>query len=253
MAEKHKKTDDDVPSSLVWIIAVAAVLILFNQIQLYHQIQLYQLNTMIGQPALPGLSFGTSAGTTSTLGGKDLKNVDVSTLKSTAQAVGATMDLADVKDAQSVINKMIPSGIPTYAKDLGISYDDPVAALQFLAYKLYPAIKADVKQNDPKTWQRYLNLATKPVGISCEFCCGVGPVGITKDGELTCGCSHNPAIQAITLYLMKNTQMNDAEVLREALRWKSLWFPKNMVDIGVKIVGGDPNVLNDVPSMVGGC
>ncbi|MBI4146223.1 hypothetical protein HY489_02700 [Candidatus Woesearchaeota archaeon] len=237
------KNDDIFSGPLVWVIAIAAVLILFNQIQLY------QLSTMLGTPVLPG----STSTIVRTFSGGDLKEVDVNNIKSTPQAVAAVVDLSGAKDAQSVINAMIPQGTPDYGKDLGISYDDPVTALQFLAYKLYPAIKQDVQQNNPDVWQRYLNLATKPVGISCEYCCGVGPVSITAQGQLTCGCSHAPAIHAITLYLMKNTDMNDAEVLREVMRWKALWFPKNMVEIGMKLAGGDSSVLADVPSMVGGC
>ena len=53
--------------------------------------------------------------------------------------------------------------------------------------------------------------------------------------------------------LVSHADMTDAEVLREVMRWKALWFPKNMVEIGMKISGGDSSVLNDVPTMVGGC
>lgn len=241
--KKQNQNDDTFSGPMVWVIAIAAVLILFNQIQLF------QLSSSLGAPT-------TLGGTTSrvaVLSNPDLSSVDINSIKSSAQSVAAVIDLSEAKDAQGVIDAMIPQGTPDYGKDLGISYDDPVTALQFLAYKLYPAIKQDVQQNNPDVWQRYINLATKPVGISCEYCCGVGPVSITSQGQLTCGCSHAPAIHAITLYLMKNTDMTDAEVLREALRWKTLWFPKNMVEIGVKLVGGDASVLADAPAMVGGC
>jgi hypothetical protein len=240
MTEQHHK-EEEVSSTTIWLIAIAAVLILFNQIQLF------QLGDMIGTPIL---SFGASTGTKLSSG--DLKNVQLSSITSTAQAVGATFSL-EGKDAQGVINEMIPKGTPPYGKDLGISYDDPVTALNFLSRKLYPAIKQDVQKNKPEVWKRYISLATKPVGISCEYCCGVGPVGIDANGNSRCGCSHNPALQALTLYLMANTDMNDAEVLREVLRWKSLWFPKNMIQLGTQIAGGDASVLADVPSMVGGC
>jgi len=239
---EQKKSDDDfLAGKTVWVIVLAAVLILFNQVQLF------QLNSMFGA------SKSTFSSSVTLLSNADLRGVDVSQIKSTPQAVAATIDLSDAKDAQGVIDAMIPKGTPEYGKDLGISYDDPVTALTFLSTQLYPAIKQDVKTNSPDVWQRYLNLATKPVGISCEYCCGVGPISIDGKGDLTCGCSHAPAIHAITLYLMKNTDMTDAEVLRETMRWKALWFPKNMVEVGLKIAGGDVSVLNDVPSMVGGC
>ncbi len=239
----HEKKEDEVSSSTIWIIAIAAVLILFNQIQLF------QLGNMLGTPIL---SFGGTSTSVKSLSSGDLKDVDVTSIKSTAQAVAATFSL-EGKDAQGVIDTLIPKGTPEYGKELGISYDDPVKALNFLARELYPAIKQDVQTNKPEVWKRYLALATQPVGISCEYCCGIGPVGIAADGKSRCGCTHNPAIQAITLYLMANTDMSDAEVLREALRWKSLWFPKNMVELGIQIAGGDASVLKDVPSMVGGC
>src|SRR3989344_8073308 len=235
------KKEDDFSGKTVWIIVLAAVLILFNQVQLF------QLNSLLNPSTI------SASKNVVTLAGADLSSVDIDSIKSTPQAVAATIDLSQAKDAQGVIDAMIPQGTPDYGVKLGISYDDPVTALQFLAYKLYPAIKQDVKTNSPEVWERYLNLATKPVGISCEYCCGVGPVSIEGKGDLTCGCSHSPAIHALTLYLMKNTEMTDAEVLRETMRWKALWFPKNMVEVGLKIAGGDASVLKDVPSMVGGC
>ena len=241
MTKENK--NDEVSSSTIWIIAIAAVLILFNQIQLF------QLNTMMGTPSV----FSSFGGAFTSTSKGDLKNVDVSNIKSTAQSIAATINLEGAKDAQTVIDRMIPKGQPAYGKEIGISYDDPVKALNFLARELYPRIKQDVETNKPEVWKRYINLATKPVGISCEECCGVGPVAVTSAGKLTCGCAHNPAIHAVVLYLMANTDMSDAEVLREAMYWKALWFPKNMVQIGLKISGGDASVLKDVPSQVGGC
>ena len=238
-----KHENDEVSSSTVWIIAIAAVLILFNQIQLF------QLSTMLGTPVL---SFGNTFTTAKTFSSGDLKDVDVSTLKSTAQSVAAVYDL-EGKDAQAVIDTMIPKGQPEYAKELGISYDDPVAALNFLAKKLYPALKQDVQTNKPEVWKRYIDFATKPVGVSCEHCCGVGPVSITAEGRQTCGCAHNPAIHAVVLHLMANTDMTDAEILREVMYWKALWFPRDMVQIGVQLAGGDTSVLKDVARQVGGC
>ena len=225
----------------VWIIGFAAILILFNQFQIFG------LTSALsgGQPSFLG-SLGSSGVT-------NLADVDVTKLQNTAQSVKALFPLSTIKTADDAIKIMISSGTPDYGAQLGISFDDPVKALNFLAQELYPRIKADLQKNDPQTWQRYLNLATKPVGISCEYCCGVGPVGITKAGELTCGCAHNPAVHAITMYLMKYTKMTDAEVLREALRWKSLWFPKDMVGLAVQIAGGDTSSLSKVPGMVGGC
>ncbi|MCH7493020.1 hypothetical protein IID19_05570 [Patescibacteria group bacterium] len=55
------------------------------------------------------------------------------------------------------------------------------------------------------------------------------------------------------MWLMQNTDYSDAEILREVYRWKTLFFPKNMVDLATKISGGDQSVLEELPGMVGGC
>lgn len=231
------------PTVLYGIIGVAAILILFNWVQIW---SLSDMLAPQGSSSL-GINIPTFANN------KELAGLDVSGFKNTAQSVNALFPLKEIKTADDAIKVMIPSGTPSYGAELSISYDDPVTALNFMAKKLYPAIKTDLKKNSPELWQRYLNLATKPVGISCEYCCGVGPVGITAAGELTCGCSHNPAIHALTMYLMKNTKMSDAEILQEALKWKSLWFPKNMVGLALQLAGGDTSALKNVPGMVGGC
>jgi hypothetical protein len=227
------------------IIAVITLLILFNQYQIS------QLSTMLGGGKTSSV-FSAVSKKAMLAGKKDLDKVDLAGIQNTAQAMAAVLPLNEIKDAQSAINVLVPTGTPEYGQALGVSYDQPVPALNTLQ-RLYYTIKTDVQKNNPEIWQRYLNLATKPVGISCEFCCGVGPIGITQAGELRCGCSHNPAIHALTLWLMKNTQMTDTEILQEALRWKSLWFPRDMVGMAMQIAGGDTSALENVPGMVGGC
>src|SRR3990172_6626069 len=106
---KHEK-DDEVSSSTVWIIAIAAVLILFNQIQLF------QLSNMIGTPML---SLGGTFTSVKLFSSGDLKDVDINNLKSTAQSVAAVYNL-EGKDAQGVIDTMIPKGQSEYGKELGI-------------------------------------------------------------------------------------------------------------------------------------
>lgn len=183
----------------------------------------------------------------------DVSDVDVSQIQSTEMAVALLFpELKSMKSEDDAVSIMISSGAPEYSETLGgITYDDPVTSLEYLA-KWYYSIKEEAKQ-DPDLWQRYLNLATQPRGISCEYCCGVGPKGINQNGDLLCGCSHNPAIQALTLGLMKNTDYNDAEILREAMKWKALWFPKNMVEAALNVAGKDASELKSLPGMVGGC
>lgn len=241
MKEQTKaKKKEEIPSTILWGVGLLAILLIFNQYQIFQ---------------LSGMTFPASKSSSAriTIAGKaDLSAVDLNSIQSTAQAVAAVFPLENVKDVDTAMKVMIPQGTPSYGEKLGITYDDPVKSLNYLA-QYYYQISKEIKEGDSETWQRYLALATKPVGISCEYCCGVGPVGITSNGQLRCGCSHNPAVQALTLWLMKNTDMTDAQILQEVLKWKALWFPKNMVELAVKIGGGDSSVLKQLPGMVGGC
>ena len=148
--------------------SIVAALLIFNQV------------------LISGIAFKSSSSVS-------LENADIYSIKSTAQAIGMLFPVDEIQTDQDAIDMMISQGTPDYGASMGVSFDDPIAALTLLSSN-YNTIKKDIKQNSPDVWERYLNLATKPVGISCEFCCGVGPQGITKDGELRCGCKHNPAV-----------------------------------------------------------
>ncbi len=183
-----------------------------------------------------------------------LSGTDVSDVTSTAMAVVYVFpELQNAKNEQDVMEIMLPTGTPEYSSALGgITFDDPITSLNYLS-KWYDVINEDIKNNDPEVWQRYLNLAAAPRGISCEFCCGVGSQGITANGDPKCGCQHSPAFLAITLGLMKYTDYSDAEILREIMKWKTLFFPKNMITIGIQVIGQDLSQLKELPGMVGGC
>lgn len=235
---KHEKVD----RYILFGMFVAAIILIVNQV-------------LISSIASSYSSAGSGRKSIFSFTGKsiDVSDVDVSQIQSTQMAVALLFpELKNMKSEDDAVGIMIASGVPDYSEKLGgIVYDDPVTSLEYLA-KWYPTIKEEAKK-DPALWQRYLNLATQPVGISCEYCCGVGPKGISANGDLLCGCSHNPAIQALTLGLMKNTDYNDAEVLREAMKWKALWFPKNMVEAALTVAGKDATELKSLPGMVGGC
>ncbi len=247
---KHDKKGRKEPSVLmIWLIAFAAVLILFNQWQLA------QLSA-VTEPATSQKST-SKAGTAKFMESKDLEDVtdeDIEGIQNTAQGIALLYPISEIKNAEDAMSVMIPTGTPFYGEEIGVSYDDPISALNFFYRELYPRISRDIKENDPEVWERYLNLAVGNRGVACEFCCGVGAQGITNDGKLRCGCSHNPAIQSIVLYLMKYyPDMSDAEVLRELYNWKSIWFPKNMIGLAMQMAGGDTSALETVPGMVGGC
>ncbi len=220
---------------------ITAGIVFFSQIQIM-DIKI-ALNNISGASA--SKAYSSSA---------DLSGVNVSQVSSTAMAIAAVFpELKNAKTEQDVMNIMLPSGTPEYSELLGgITFDDPVNSLNYLA-KWYYSLKNEIKQNDPQIWQRYLNLAAAPRGISCEFCCGVGPQGIDAQGNLRCGCRHNPALQAVALGLMKYTDYSDAKILREVMKWKTVFFPKNMISLGFQVAGQDPSQIKNLPGMVGGC
>lgn len=182
-------------------------------------------------------------------GGGDLSKVNIDDIKSTAQGVAAIMPIDQIKKPEDAITVMVPTGIPEYGTEMGVSFDDPEGSLVTLAN----AQKTLLAGLTPELKERFISLALKPVGISCEYCCGLQAVGIREDGSSSCGCQHNPALLSVAMWLMQNTDYSNAEILREVYYWKTLFFPKNMVDLAVKISGGDESVLQDLPSMVGGC
>lgn len=222
-------------------IAIVAGLMVFNQ---------FQIKSISGH-------FATSAGSSSLSlnlfsGSNDLKNVDITQIQSTAHAVKMLFPLDGISSADEVMTIMFPTGIPEYGQEMGVSFDDPINSLELMA-NAYPALKKEVKENHPDIWKRYISLAAAPRGISCEFCCGIGAQGISNDGEIRCGCSHSPAVQTVTLWLMLNRpEYSDAQILREVMRWKTLFFPKNMIELGLEVSGKSASDL-ELPGMVGGC
>ena len=186
---------------------------------------------------------------------REFSEADFSQIKSTGHTIAMLMPVENIKDTQDAVEMMIPTGVPEYADvfENKISYDNPIASLNYLSNEAYPKLAAYVSQNSPDTWQRYVRLGNMPVGISCEYCCGVGPIGMTTNGNSRCGCQHNPALLAITLGLMEFTDYSDSQILYEVMRWKTLFFPKNMIELTMTVAGMDESQLNELPGMVGGC
>ncbi len=241
-SKKYNKKKYITVTPMHMLIAVAVLVILFNQ---------YQISVVSG---MMDSGFGGAAiyGATSLSGDKELSNINLAELKSTAHTIAAVFPVEDIQTAEDAMAIMFPTGTPEYGEDLGVSFDDPIGSLSVTS-KMYNGLRSEVQQNNPEGWQRFLNLATKPVGISCEFCCGVGAVGTGKNGNPLCGCKHQPALMTIALYLSAYTDYNDGELLREVMRWKTLWFPKNMIGLGASLAGGDTSALDNLPGMVGGC
>ncbi|MBI4144792.1 hypothetical protein HY493_01140 [Candidatus Woesearchaeota archaeon] len=230
----------------ILLIAIVSLIVLFNQFQIT------QVSSMLTTGASATFaSSGPSAGKT---GG-------VIQLDSTGDVVN------------DVIKAMIPTGTPEeYGAELGVTFDDPVAGIDILA-RLDRAIPTSSLTAAEK--ERYIAVTSH---ISCEFCCSA-PAITDSSGRDLCGCAHSAAFRGLTKYLVKNhpdSWTND-EIYGELTRWKSLFYPKNMVQKGVALanagleldaaalndaqllqklqsgntqVGGD---LSSLPNMVGGC
>jgi hypothetical protein len=228
-------------------LVLTGILIIFNQIQLSAISSSFDSVTGATSKSSVFLGFGGKKST-------DLSSIDVTEITSTAMALASLFpELDNINNDEDAISVMIPTGTPEYSEALGgITFDDPVNSMEYLA-KWYHNSNSEIKENYPEIWQRYLNLAAAPRGISCEFCCGLNAQGITAEGRLMCGCKHQPALLAVTVGLMQNTDYSDAEILREVMKWKTIWFPRNMIGLAMEVAGTDPSQLKELPGMVGGC
>ena len=239
--ESHKQVKNEEKNlfskPILILIVLAGFLILFNQ---------YQINEIIGLSS-SGRGYNSFFG-----GSTDLSNIDINSLKSTGHTLAAVFPVENIQTSDDAIAIIFPTGTPEYGAELGVSFDDPVGSLDTLS-KMYRGLKAETEKNNPQGFQKFMNLAKKPVGISCEYCCGLGPIGIDNNGNSACGCQHNPALLSIALYLSAYTEYNDGEILREVMRWKTLFFPKDMINLGMTVAGGDTSALANLPGMVGGC
>lgn len=257
---KHAKTENAAPWTFMekisyGIVAIVAVLIIFNQVQISQA------------SALIGLSSG----------GLTLKT---STTKTPLALTGDP-----TQDAMAIV---IPRGTPFYGEALGVSFEDPIRSLDIIA-NLDPAYGRTKVQLSSEEKQRYISILTTP-SMGCEYCCGAD-TAVTKDGRPTCGCQHSWAMRGLTAYLIQNyPDLSDDEIKREVARWKGLFFPKQMIqkyiqetqtgqytaDIAALLLDVDEKKLNDMkaavasggsqqgsgdtaasvndlPSMVGGC
>ncbi len=217
------------------LMALAVLLTFFNQYQIY---------------SISGTTTGLASVRTSAYAGN--KDLDLNELKSTGHTMAAVFPVEDIKTQEDAMAILFPTGTPDYGEALGVSFDNPIGSLSTLS-KMYPGLKAEVQRDNPEGWKRFMNLASRPLGMSCEFCCGVGTIGIDKNGNSACGCQHNPAMLAVSLYLAAYTDYSDGEILREAMRWKTLFFPQKMIELGMTVAGGDTSALENLPGMVGGC
>ena len=174
------------------------------------------------------------------------------------------------------VSLVISTGVPPiYGPELGVSFDNPVNSMGVMQ-QFDPGYGRNRVSLEGVELQRYVTVGTR---ISCEFCCGAKAI-IFSNGQAACGCAHSQAMRGLAAYLIKNhgSQFTDDQILRELARWKSLYFPKQMInkfttqissgsftpDISALILDVDtsklniknaplPTAIQDLPSMVGGC
>ena len=155
---------------IISLLVFAGLFLIFNQIQMF---ALYNTST---------ISCSAFKGSFSGNGNKDLSSVNIEELTSTAQSVAAVFPISEIKNSEDALKIVFPTGTPEYGEAMGVSFDTPIESLAYMS-KNYRSLKAEVEANNPEIFKRFLNLASKPIGISCEFCCGVGPIGIDGRGN----------------------------------------------------------------------
>jgi len=145
-----------------------------------------------------------------------------------AMAVHLTGDIET--DAQLL---MFPKGEPRiYGMELGIPQYPDARDVQAVESAIAAMKNFDSKQNITlfgDKLQRYVDLGTIPT-INCEFCCSAKAL-VNKDGSAACGCAHSYAMRGLMKYIMEyhNDQFTDDEIMQELMRWKAIYFPKQMM------------------------
>ncbi len=248
-------TKDEVSSSTIWVIAIAAVLILFNQIQLF------QLNSMLGIPTVGGFKIG--GGSLTLEGGEGVTYAPVllaggespvisgyRTKIKQLPTISPTPEKEKTGDAvQDALNMIVPTGTPEYGQEAGVSFDDPIGA-----QKVWGAHERSV-QLSPEQQKRWEGIVGR---FTCDYCCGSpqNPTIITN-----CGCAHAAGWRGAAKWFIQKygDQVTDEQIMGELSKWKALWYPgptvKRVLQEQALSEGGslEPVKLDELPSMVGGC
>ena len=258
-----KKKTDSPTQFLTWTLVFVALLILFNQWQIFN------LHSLLGVKAAGSISLSKFTPTIFSEGEGEYKILGPALLAAGEQPViegyktkikefptisGNKQSKSKTGDAvQDLINTIIPTGTPEYGVDLGVSFDDPVPALQKLGQ-----IERSTKLQDPAAEARWKKIIGS---YTCDFCCG-SPNHPTIINN--CGCAHAAAWRAVAKYLIAKygDKYTDEQIMGEMTRWKALWYPGPVIKriLQEQQAGGsstaskvDATSLGDLPGMVGGC
>jgi len=249
------KQKDEVSNSTIWLIAIAAVLILFNQIQLF------QLGNMMGgQSGVMNIFKGgggslslkgegvtyapvlLSSGESPVLSGYGTKVKQLPTISKSAEK----KDTGEV--AQDALNFLVPTGTPEYGQEAGVTFDDPIASQK--TWGSYEQLQLTSEQKT--RWDKIVG------SFTCDYCCGSPqrPTIITH-----CGCAHARAWRGMAKWFIQKygDQVTDEQIMGELSKWKALWYPGPTVKRVVQeqsLSSGEtsaPVKLDELPQMVGGC
>jgi len=264
---KHAKKSHSKESNwMVWAIGIAALVILFNQWQLF------ALNGMLGGPSVTGgKTVLSSTSTPITESGKfyemDAYHIYAPVLLEQGEQPVLANYKTNIKllptisghaipekssgDAtQDAINALVPTGTPDYGQAAGVSFDDPIGSQKVLG-----GYDKSIQLSEAET-ERYQRIVG---AFTCDYCCGSPsrPTIITN-----CGCAHARAWRGLTKWFIKNTpDTEDLKIFGELSKWKTLWYPGPTIQRVLQELGGagsagagqGGSTAGGLPTMVGGC
>ena len=196
-----------IPLHFYVMLGLLVVVLAFNQ---------FQIMGLGSQIAALGSVAASTGGSSSSVG---------SSSGSGSSGTGSTGNSGAELSAEQIWEKIKPSGVPpVYGKEMGITYDDTVAALAKLE-KLDDGIP--YSSLNEKAKGRYMKIG---FAIACEYCCGAKSL-IFPNGERACGCQHSYAMRGVAKYILKNhpDEFTDDQIIEELGKWKTTYFPKQQI------------------------
>ena len=227
---KHEKKPLSFMAKLNYgMVALVAVLILFNQVQIS------QVSALASGSSSPVSSFVKSVSSPLKLGSgkggvvigpqinpdrRTTKLVEWTTISETPAPKSTG------NPTQDAIAAVVPTGTPSYILDgpgaekvRGATFDDPVTSQKvwasLLGSRRFGTENAiQLTPEEEKRWQKLTSVFT------CDFCCG-GPNSVTTIAQ--CGCAHSYAWQGMAKFFIKYyPNYTDEQILGEMTKWKGL-------------------------------
>jgi len=233
------------------MVALVAVLILFNQFQISQASALTSgasslVNNFIKKSSTPLKLVGSGkggivVGPQLNSDGRTTKLVEWSTISETPAPKSTG------NPTQDAIAAVVPTGTPFYVlqgsgaeKIKGASFDDPLTSQKVWASLLGSrrfgtANAIQLAPAEEQRWQRLTSVFT------CDFCCG-GPNSVTTINR--CGCAHSYAWQGMAKFFIRYyPDYTDEQILGEMTKWKGLWYPQGMIQDYLVYTGQQPATI----------